>query len=505
MKWMDSYRSLVGMGNQLREEFSDLPVMALSTVHPRHPLPEDQRRLLDNGSTSCRFSWAKLFIDLIRCLVAAFRDTLEILYLRFCAGFSYKNSGKSIPVVIKTWCFGGPPRGNIPDFYYGSLPSSLAKRGLDCVVLWGDERRFPSISIQKDPEGLYLPEFGLIPLWAPFWTVLTQLIAVRSISRLSRSTGDINFSKFCNVASTEILKPLTLRNTLMYYVAKSAVEKWSPKIFISLYEGQPWESVFRHGVKTANPDCLNVAYQHTILFPHSLCVREPNSITGDMSVPDVVLATGETTAEIIRVGHEAFQSTVIPFGSYRRTITQGLEVPRPELRTILVLPEGLMEESKILFDFALSAASVLPDHRFVFRCHPALGFRKILDHLREDPNQYENIELSERDSIESDFQRSSILLYRGTSAVLYGVLAGLKPYYFDFKGFLKVDPLFDLTDWRESILGVKDFSEKVQVYATISKVAAEREWEIATEFVDQYSTAVTDDAVDQFVRAVGLN
>ena len=140
-------------------------------------------------------------------------------------------------VVIKTWCFDGPPIGDAPDFYYGSLPGRLAKRGIGCVVLWDDNRESPFASARQDPESHYVPEFGLVPLWAPFWTVWTQLRSAMAIGRLSRSADEPEFSRFCDVAATESLRPLTLRNTLMYYVAKSAVERWRPKAFLTLYEG----------------------------------------------------------------------------------------------------------------------------------------------------------------------------------------------------------------------------------------------------------------------------
>ena len=241
------------------------------------------------------------------------------------------------------------------------------------------------------------------------------------------------------------------------------------------------------------------------MFPHCLTVTDPSPTPGEQTVPDVVLSTGEVPAEIIRAGHEEFRSTVVQFGSYRRTPDQRLEAPEPGLRAVLVLPEGFLAESKILFDFALGAASLLPDYRFVFRCHPMFGFERVRVHLREDPNAYGNVELSEGETIDADFDRSSVLLYRGTSAVLYGLLAGLKPYYVDIEGSPMVDPLFRLTGWRESTSGQEDFCEKVRNYGTTSPVEAEREWEAAARYVDRYSSAVTEESVDRFVEAVGLN
>ena len=49
MDWIDRYRNLAELGNRLKAECPELPVMALSTVNPRHPLPADQMSLLDES------------------------------------------------------------------------------------------------------------------------------------------------------------------------------------------------------------------------------------------------------------------------------------------------------------------------------------------------------------------------------------------------------------------------------------------------------------------------
>lgn len=491
------------MGNLLKAECRELPVMALSTVNPRHPLPEDQMRVLDR-SQQISASPLRLFARFTRCMIAAFRDTIEILYLRLRLRAAYRANTAPVSVLMKTWCFHGLPKGNGPDFYYGALPGQLAKRGVGCVVLWDDNRESPFASAEKDPENRYVPELGLVPLWAPIWTLWAQLSLVLAIRRVSGSSNDPEWSRFCDVAASESVSPLTLRNTLAYYVAKSAVEKWRPKAFLTLYEGQPWESLARQGVKAADQGCLNVAYQHAIVLPHSLTLSDPSPRPGELSVPDVVLSTGEVTADIIRRGHAAFQTKIVPYGSPRRVADQSVLAPQPDRRTVLVLPEGFLSESKILFDFALEAASLLPDHRFVFRTHPAFPFDGVRQYLESDPDKFANVELSTNAPIKDDFERSSALLYRGTSAVLYAVLAGLKPYYVNLAGLRPVDPLFQLEEWPESTSGVQEFCEGALNYSRRSPVDARPEWERAAAYVERYTQPVTDESIDRFVSAVGM-
>jgi hypothetical protein len=199
--------------------------------------------------------------------------------------------------------------------------------------------------------------------------------------------------------------------------------------------------------KTVDRACRTVGYQHTIVLEHDRELLGPQAVRPQL-LPDVVLCTGVRTQAMLQRSHPA--SVVAILGTFRRASGErAVQRLRPRLRTVLVLPEGHLDESVLLFDTAIRAARRLPDHRFILRCHPVLPFERIRQHLAEDLNGQSNIEVSARPSIEEDFARSSALLYRGSSSVLYGVLQGLKPVYLKAAGHHDMDPLFELTAWRE--------------------------------------------------------
>src|SRR5207237_6409937 len=93
------------------------------------------------------------------------------------------------------------------------------------------------------------------------------------------------------------------QSSLLFHIAKESVRRWNPAAFLTLYEGHGWEKSTWWGVKTQNAKCRTVAYQHTALFPEMLSMLQPVVDLRDRSVPDVILALGSRSAELLDSGH----------------------------------------------------------------------------------------------------------------------------------------------------------------------------------------------------------
>jgi hypothetical protein len=210
---------------------------------------------------------------------------------------------------------------------------------------------------------------------------------------------------------------------------------------------------------------------------------------------------------MMKPGHVPHMTKLIQFGSFRWA--QGDFVPltpRPSLQAVLVVPEtGVIREAKLLFNFAMRAASLLPDYRFIFRCHPVMPFVRVRPHLEEAPEELSNIEISDREAIDEDFARSSVLLYRGSSSVLYAVLYGLKLIYLHDDHHPDVDPLFELGNWREHVSLPGELAELLRHYASTTEESGAEEWQNAAEYVRTYTAPVSETSVDRFLEAVGIS
>jgi hypothetical protein len=66
--------------------------------------------------------------------------------------------------------------------------------------------------------------------------------------------------------------------------------------------------------------------------------------------------------------------------------------------------------------------------------------------------------LSENE-LEDDFEACEWVLYRGSSAVIQSVVAGLKPIYLHSSDEMKIDPIFEIKNWKSEVETVKDVQE----------------------------------------------
>jgi hypothetical protein len=513
----------------VRRSCPRLPLLAASAVNPRHPVPSDHlgliERLILNGREGLEvtagsdlrsnplptqesgFQTARKRIW--RLFLLALRKTLTILFLKlkFRALMSQKR-GETFTLVMTTSCPNPELLKMSEDFYYGDLPHLLRKRGISCLRLclnfsqqWESEGAFAKDVLTRS-EIPSLPVQMLIPLWAPLATVWHQILTSFALRRLARKVADRKMAKLYEYACLDCLRPFTMESTLFFYVARAAVKTWNPRAFVMLHEGA-FEKLFWHGVKAANKECVTVGYQHASIMPHSLQLLLPNSGSWELSTPDVVLCLGDVTRNMIQAGHEPHKTKLISFGAARRTSSDSsFRPPKPQRRTVLVAPQ--MSESKMLFNFAIQAARLLPDHRFILRCHPNMPFAQVRPHLEGVVEELSNIEISDLKSITDDLTRSSVLLYRASSSVFYAVLQGLKPIYLRDNCLPDADPLFELTDWREFVSSPSEMAQTLWRYAATIEESAAARWRTAAEYARDYIIPVDESSINRFLVAVGL-
>lgn len=511
---LERYRELTRVAYRVLRQCEQLPVAALSPMNPRHPLPPEDLELSNTLQSGKEMpGLVAIGKDWARCAASALRETVRLLRLKWKVGsLPGEVSGRPAEVVMKTWVFGGDTLANGTDFYYGTLPQMLEQRGISAVLLCGDalggvaEDCIFARKALAQTQVRYVPEKILVPLWAPLVTACRQLRTSLKLRQLGQREANKKLRAVFAYACLACLRPFTTATSLYFYIAKAAVKIWRPKVFMTLYEGQTWEKPSWLGAKEGNPDCITVGYQHTVIMPHSLSLTSPNQGSWAMSGPDVILCLGEVTKNMMLAGHESCGTTLVQFGSFRLNSPSELPLqPRPRQQTVLVVPEsGLLREAQLLFNFSMRVASLNTGYRFIFRCHPVAPFERILAHLEGNPEEFANIEISDCPAIGDDFRRSSVVLYRGSSSVLYAILYGLKPIYLHDGMPLCVDPLFELEKWRENVSLPGELVEVLQRYGSTLEEDAAKCWEGAVNYVRRYIEPVDDASMNRFLNAVGL-
>jgi hypothetical protein len=228
------------------------------------------------------------------------------------------------------------------------------------------------------------------------------------------------------------------------------------------YEGHAFERVAFAAARSVRPHVQCIGYQHAALFGLQHAIRR--NLASEYN-PDQILTAGAVGEAQLKNTPALREIPISVLGS-NRTFKKKDEMPkRPgssetenhaNRPSCLVLPEGIASECHRLFEFSLECARACPKIQFIWRLHPILSFKSLLAsnrRLRKIPG---NIVLSES-TLEEDIARCHWALYRGSTAVVQTVVAGVRPVYLEFSDEMVIDPLYELDVWRESIKTCQDF------------------------------------------------
>ena len=519
-------KALLDLAAALREVHQrcpDLPVLAIRWMHLKHPLREPQEQLLQyametagQATIAIRHSrwlsrWRERFDlgwNVLRCVLYGGYLSFHLLRLRLLLWRQVKALiQQRFDVVIRTCCFGTEQPADGNDFYFGDLQDRLTARGLRVVLLCGDARGGRWVAFaqgQITTSGLCrLPELALVPVLAPVRMMLQQLHSCVRLRHLEAGSTSL-VREVIRLARVACLSPDTAMTGLLSWVGRAAVQRWHPRALLTLYEGHAWEPCLWRGVRAIDPFCRIVGYQHTAVFRESVSMLRPADVCPG-SVPEVVLCLGDLPCELLQPGHASFRTQLVRFGSFRNRHTCQVQQPAdPARRTMLVTPEGIVSETTTLFTFAYVVAQRLPSYTVRLRCHPEVPMAKARQLVSVDLTRLPNLILSEGRRIEEDFAQASVLLYRGSSSVLYAIAYGLLPIYQQLHGERDRDPLFMLPDWRKRCATPEELSQVLMQHEQAAPDVLMGEWERALQYVNDYTTSVTEESIQQFVEAAGF-
>lgn len=490
----------------------EVPLLAIPWMQMKHPVHPVQRQLLERAAGGKRgpaLSGARRAGRALLSLVYAAYLTLRVAQIRVRNAPALRALRKQrFDLLVKSWRFeraeGSTTAEPPEDFYYGDLQRRLKAKGLRVLLLYNYPRgrAWREQACPSGADGPQLQELCLLPLSAPIRLVLRQWITSMRLGRLTRDSRGLE-ALVAEQARGDCLSHRDLLAGLSHWVFQRAVQIWRPKGVLTLYEGHAWERIAWAAAKEVDLSCRTIGYQHTILLPHQLSLLRPAEAESPDAKPDIVLCLGPRTEEMLRPGHP--RSRLIPFGTFRRAaLAPNGAGPAPQRKTVLVLPEAHREEMDLLFRTAVEAAELLPDHRFILRCHPILPspLRQVLSSVGRDPRSLPNVEISSGRRVEEDFARSSAILYRGSSSVLYAVRFGLKPIYVRNGPGADLDSLFELCAWKEEVGAAGELADSLRRYAGADPAALEREWRVAREFVRSYAIPVAESSFAELAEAL---
>jgi hypothetical protein len=386
------------------------------------------------------------------------------------------------------------------DFYFGALQSQLKDRGATSLVVLVDHSSGAARTVPPSE----FPRFilsGTVPpaTEASIWRQCAG--TYQALRRGAASSSNSTERRLALLASRQALSASTANNLRMHAAVAGICQAVNPRIVITTYEGTVAERLIWHAARTARRRPLCVGYQHALVLERAHAIRRPVAAPGLDCDPDVILTLGEITHAALAKSPGLQSVRFIQYGSHRRITLPDLPPPQQRPRRCLVLPDADARECETLFDFALACARHRSDIDFTLRPHPMVDTRALLQRHPALQQLPENVSLSVDKPLVQEFAQARYCLYRGSSAAMHAVLAGLKPYYLMQPGELPFDCLSGLAEWRETVTSPEDLGNRMRVadQSTDSSAATR-----ARTFCERYVSPVKPAAISDLLAMATL-
>ena len=381
------------------------------------------------------------------------------------------------------------------DFYYGNLGAQLGAEGVSSTTLLLNHTSVPVRGATKKlANGSYLSRV-VLPLRLSASEELRLVRRARSAASVLSSDAESAADAFERAVALQAARHSVTGTTItalrLYRVIEQICAQLKPRVVVVTWEGHAWERLAFHAARSVDASVRCVGYQHTIMFPRAHALRRS---LGPQYDPDALLTVGDINRDILKGSADLGGIPVVTYGSHRRAAAPLPRAPDAS-RRCLVIPEGLEVECLTLFDFVLAAAAALPGVQFLLRMHPGLPFSTLARRHPRFRALPDNVRVSTESDIATDFARCDWALYRGSSAAVHAVLAGVRPIYLEREGELRIDPLFAMKGWRRCIRDVSALTAIVDADRAAGAGARGREWAAAREFCDRYVVAPRPEVV----------
>lgn len=304
------------------------------------------------------------------------------------------------------------------DFYFGSLDQDLENAGYKTHTILINHCRATSKNIKNNlrQHVTILPAF--FNPWQELKAIIRLLISVMTIPKLNDHPSfrrKVQWAQLCSRAIGDY------RIGLM---VGEIITNFQPRAIIHTYEGHGWERVLQADCHQMKKPPVIIGYQHAVLFPglKSICYHHGNGAD-----PDHIFTLGKITRD--QLIKEGDFDKISVLGSPKNFKMR----PSAKFKgkgNCLIAPEGSISEVMIMTKFAINAAHLNPNQRFVLRLHPVLKRADVTRKLKRFDPFPDNFSISKAD-LELDFNAASWLCYRGSTMAVQGILYGLRPIYLD--------------------------------------------------------------------------
>jgi hypothetical protein len=344
------------------------------------------------------------------------------------------------------------------DFYFGDIPFILKNTGLESLIVLINHTGIKNNSIPKDWLNGKIKRILLsktISLLSEVRIYCKQLLEARKLYKL-KSSSKLH-SRILMESSINALSNSTANNLRIKKQILDLLKFIKPKYIMITYEGHAWEKLVFSAVREINPNIVCIGYQHAL-------VQSPYAIYRSIGVkydPDIIATSGSVDLKNLHIKVPIPSILKVNIGSSKKIINKADYISTSSnIPCCLVLADGEIKECTKLLLFSYKLATLHPDINFIFRLHPLMKKQEVLEVAPNLSLDLPNLFWS-NSSLEEDYIESSIALYRSSNAIFTATLYNVVPVFFGYNESNNIDPLFDISDSRLSIIKHEEFDEIV--------------------------------------------
>ena len=348
--------------------------------------------------------------------------------------------------------------GQTKDAYFGDISKQLLNKNITSgIALINHINISNSRQIQVWNES-FIPRFVLSKTLSFFkeirlyFSQICSIITLKKVIKQTTVPKEFAQPTLIHTLSSDTANALRIAQQITYLITQMR-----PKCVVFSYEGHAWERLVCDGINKINPNIACIGYQHAAIFAHQHALIRPLASNYN---PDIILTSGKVSKEQLCSITALSKTKIACLGSPKsEQITQLSQV---NLATCLVVPEGFVSECLLLFEFSLLCAKTLPKQQFIWRLHPLISFNQLKKHSKIFNHLPNNITLSGQ-KLNADIAKCDSVLYRGSTAVVNAINAGLKPiYYQTHKDEMSIDPIYQHNEGKFMVNQISDFKDALE-------------------------------------------
>lgn len=429
---------------------------------------------------------------------------------RFCVALGRKCISGPIPlskerkrlVVVKTVVSKGSfdRHGDYHDPYFGDLLNYFEEIGRNVVVIGNvidsyrkflrGARRAASVTVCSVEQWL---GFGdLIVCFVQTLGVLSQKIFSPRGTYLFRGISMKQVVRAC--VMEEVRSDQYFLSVMNERATKKLVERWDVERFILPFENRGFERSDMRAIRAHSKKTRIIGYQHaTITRTHTEYFRSRND---HMSLPDVVISSGEITAKIL-TDLGLFPKEIVKTGCALRQrgpyILNFHERSGP-LRFLVILTASRDYYHRVIAVIN-SVYQKGMDCSFRLCPHPMIPLDKEL----RSKIQFPLVEDASWDQ-ERMIDWADVAIYSSSTLAIRCLQRGKPLFYFPVDDFLDADPLFELADGKWTICSTADFNRAMAEVRSLDEDQWRERLSRAQAFVRRYFGPVSKSMMNLFIE-----